>query len=104
MSSRMRHPKKSSTKLSGNNELVFSMQDIVHALNTYTTTATRLRTPDIQLDVYLVAHGCEWAIYVDGNGVDGECKDFGNEYKIKDLQRELYKAIIDCLQQWTKGK
>jgi len=42
--------------------------------------------PDVQVNVYLVGHGHQTDVLIDGKEVASECRDFGGTYDIKELR------------------
>ena len=57
------------------------------------TQARYVRTPEVQVSFFLVPHGYQCDILVNGKLISGSCRDFGGDNKIKDLQKYIIAGI-----------
>lgn len=59
------------------------------------------RVPDLRLDAYLVEHGYQIDLFVDGKLSPGSgCRDFGRDHKIRDLVFSLRSHIEAAIETW----
>lgn len=59
------------------------------------------RTPDLRLDAYLVEHGYQIDLFVDGKLLPGSgCRDFGRDHDVKQMTTALVGHIHAAIAAW----
>jgi hypothetical protein len=57
-------------------------------------------TPKIRFDFFLVGHGYEMQVFIDGKPNGFECRDFSGNHRIKTLVGSLFRAIDKAVGEW----
>lgn len=61
------------------------------------TATARFATPDVRIDFGLDKIGYQMDVYVNGEAVMVECRDFSGVYKIPDLRMKLAQHLIKAV-------
>lgn len=63
----------------------------------------KTHVPTITFEFDLVEHGYEYRIYIKGEEMGFECRDFGGDHRIDKLAEDLIKRVQKTIEQFRKA-